>query len=152
MADNGNKIRATAYDGLKRVYSKEATLIVVVAPEAIGGIKGKAVGAQVKLKNPVVVTQSNTSEYWVQEQDRSAGIRVVSSQNPPVNTLVSGVEGVLKVDAATTEVYIRGRRSGVHAGPARGHEPLGWRLEHPGSSRSRKRRPACESVGQGDGG
>ncbi len=74
---------------------------LVQAPNKIGEAKTKADNAQVALVD-VVVTASTASEFVVQEQDRSAGIRVISTANPPVNTLVTvsglmGTEGPERV-------------------------------------------------------
>jgi|GEM_PF-580909 len=135
LADNGAKIRATAFDGSKRVYSAEATLTVVVKPAPIGEVKAKADGAQVKLKNPVVVTKSDSGGYWAQEQDRSSGIRIVSSQNPPVNTLVSNVEGVMATNPETGERYIDATGKTASIGSPFTPVPLGVNNRAAGGSR-----------------
>jgi len=87
---------------------------VVSAPSKIGVIKKKAIGIGVSVEN-VVVTRSSANEFWVQEQDRSAGIRVVSTANPAVDTLVS-FAGSLAVDTTTTELYINAGANPVAAG------------------------------------
>ncbi len=135
MADNGAKIRATAFDGSRRVYSSEATLTVIVKPAPIGEVKSKVDGAQVKLKNPVVVTKSDSGGFWAQEQDRSSGIRVVSSQNPPVNTLVSNVEGVMATDPETGERYIDASGKTASIGSPFTPKPLGLTNRAAGGSR-----------------
>ena len=87
---------------------------VVQAPSKIGVIKQKSPNTGVSVEN-VVVTRSSTTDFWVQEQDRSAGIRVVSTANPAVNTLVS-FAGTVAVDNTTTEKYIDASGSAVSTG------------------------------------
>ena len=135
MTDNGAKIRATAFDGSRRVYSAEATLTVIVKPAAIGEVKSKVDGAQVKLKNPVVVTKSDSGGYWAQEQNRSSGIRVVSSQNPPVNMLISNVEGVMATNPETGERYIDASGKTASIGSPFTPKPLGLTNRAAGGSR-----------------
>lgn len=75
----------------------------------VGAAKNRPDGTLVAIPN-VVVTKSGPDSFWVQEQDRSAGIRVVSNANPPANTLVtisgtmgtSGPEKVLNATSVTT--------------------------------------------------
>lgn len=124
LDDNGAKIMVQACDDTKRVFSNEATLTVEVKPVPIGDVKNKVDGAQVELANPVVVSKSRFDHFWVQEQDRSSGIRVLSEQNPPENVLVTNVKGVLRVDEATGEKYIDATGNQVTVGAAAEAVPL----------------------------
>ncbi len=135
LADNGAKVRATAYDGSRRVYSAEATLTVLVVPAPIGQVKAKADGAEVKLKNPVVVTKSDSGGFWAQEKDRSSGIRIISSLNPPVNTLVSNVEGVMRTDPETGERVLDASEKPITIGSPFTAVPLGVNNRAAGGSR-----------------
>ena len=95
---------------------------VVQAPSKIGVAKLKNLGIGVSIEN-VAVTRSSATEFWVQEQDRSAGVRVLSSANPAVNTLVT-FAGTLTVDNSTTEKYIDATGNAVAAGAAFTPAPL----------------------------
>jgi len=87
---------------------------LVQAPCKIGVAKAKSLGAGVSLEN-VVVTRSSSTDFWVQEQDRSAGVRVLSTANPPVDTLVA-FSGTLAQDNTSTEKYIDATGSAVTTG------------------------------------
>jgi len=95
---------------------------LVSAPSKIGKIKQKSVNSNISTEN-VVVTRSNANEFWVQEQDRSAGIRVVSTANPPVNTLVS-FSGSVAQDSTTSEKYINAGANPVASGSSFTPVPL----------------------------
>ncbi len=132
--DNGAKIMVVACDSQKTVYSSEATLTITVKPGPVGDAIGKPDGAEVEMSNAVVVTHSTATDFWVQEQDRSAGIRVMSTQNPPVNTLVTGLKGIMRTDANTTERYIEAGGN-VTLGAAYTPLPLGTSNKTVGGSK-----------------
>ena len=93
------------------VYSETGISAGTLVQETvkIGTAKTKPDGSLVAIPD-VVVTKSNSEGFWVQEQDRSAGIYVVSGANPPANTLVTlsgtmgtnGPEKVLNATSVTT--------------------------------------------------
>ena len=56
----------------------------------IGTANSSLLGLRLPSDNVVVTARSERlRSFRAQEQDRSAGVRVVSTTNPPVNTLVS---------------------------------------------------------------
>lgn len=105
VSDTGT-VRACATDDKGTVYSAEAELTVNALPLEVGTAKGKADGSSVTLSGSLVVTRSGPAEFWAQSLDRSAGVRIVSTANPPLYSVLGTVQGTVKTDAATTEKYI----------------------------------------------
>ena len=89
---------------------------LVAGIDRIGSAKAKAPDEAATLEQ-VVVTKTGPTEFWVQEKDRSAGIRVISSANPPINVVVA-VAGTVKEDPVTREKYLDAGSNSVTTGAA----------------------------------
>ncbi len=123
VSDAGS-VRVCATDDKGTVYSAEAALTVNVLPLVAGAAKQKPDGSSATIAGSLVVTKTGGTEFWAQAQDRSAGIRVVSTANPPINQLVSGIQGTVKTDPATTEKFIEVGAGAITVGSEMTPEPL----------------------------
>ncbi len=66
----------------------------------LGAMRQLAVGAAVMFS--MEVTQSNTNEFYVETQDRSAGARVISTANPVVGSTVQAQGKIVRVSPEIT--------------------------------------------------
>lgn len=117
-------------DGLTAAFVSPLILEIDVfgvdsTPQAvatIGEARSKPLGTIVQLSNKVV-TKTGVTEFYIEDQDRSAGLHVISSENPPVNTLVS-LTGQMMTSATTGEKYLEATDQPVTTGGAASVDPL----------------------------
>ncbi|MCC6484407.1 MAG: hypothetical protein IT209_06120 [Armatimonadetes bacterium] len=91
----------------------------------IGEARAKPLGMLVSLSDKVV-TKSATTEFFMEEANRSAGIRVVSAENPPANQKVS-ITGQIVTSSTNGEKYLEATGQPATVGAAATVGPLDMR-------------------------